>query len=81
MSVTTVVQQTIVDTVGSVTMSAITQDPVTNLFMRTITVNSPPDSGGNIVAQFTLTVKGATQASVELSLPTAVVLSAPSGSV
>lgn len=81
MTVNTVVQQTSVDLVGSVVISAITQDPNTGLWLRTITVNSPPDTAGNIVVQFTLSLSGATQASVELSLPSAITVSAPSGTV
>jgi hypothetical protein len=81
MGVTTIVQQTIVDTVGSVVLSAITQDPNTFLWLRTIQVYSPPDTKGNVVLQFSLTVSGATQANVELTAPGAITLTAPSGSI
>lgn len=81
MSITTIVQQTMVDQVGSITISAITQDPTTSLWLRTITVNSPPDNSGNVGVQFTLNLSGATQASVELSSPSAITLSAPSGTM
>jgi hypothetical protein len=78
MSVTTVVQQTLVDSVGSVVLSPITQDPISNLFLRSISVYAPPDSNGNVALQFTLTVSGATQAYVELTAPAAVLINAPS---
>ena len=78
MSVSTIVQETLVDTVGSMVLSAITQDPITNLYIRTIQVYSPPDINGNIALQFTLQVSGATQANVELMAPAAVMIAAPS---
>jgi hypothetical protein len=78
MSVSTVVQQTLVDVVGSVVLSEITQDPVSNLYLRSIQVYSPPDSNGNVSLQFTLTVSGATQANVELMAPGSVTITAPS---
>ena len=81
MSVSTIVQQTLVDAVGSVVLSAITQDPNSFLWLRTIQVYSPPDTNGNIVLQFSLTVSGATQANVEMSSPTAITVSAPSGTI
>jgi hypothetical protein len=81
MTVSTIVQQTVVDVVGSVVLSEITQDPVTFLWLRSISVYSPADSNGNISLQFTLTVSGATQANVELMAPGAITLTAPSGSI
>lgn len=78
MTVSTIVQETIVDEVGSVVLSPIVQDPDTNLFIRTIQVFSPPDLAGNAAVQFTLRFSGATQANVELSSATAVLISAPS---
>jgi hypothetical protein len=81
MTVNTIVQQTIVDVVGSVVLSAITQDPSSFLYIRTIQVYSPPDINGNAALQFTLTVKGATQANVELMAPGAITITAPSGSI
>lgn len=81
MGVTTIVQQTTVDTVGSVVMSAIVQDPSTYVYQRTIQVYSPPDNNGNITLQFTLTLSGATMASVELSSPSAITVNAPSGTI
>jgi hypothetical protein len=81
MTVTTIVQQTSVTLVGSVVLSAITQDPTSYLYLRTISVYSPPDTSGNVVLQFSLTVSGATQASVELTAPSAITLTAPSASI
>lgn len=81
MSVSTIVQEALVDNVGSTVISAITQDPNTNLFLRTITVNAPPDSNGNVAVQFTLHISGATQSAVELSSPTAIQVTAPSGNI
>lgn len=81
MTVSTVVQQTIVDVVGSVVLSSITQDPVTNLYLRSIQVFSPPDINGNLKLQFTLTVSGATQANVELMAPASVTITAPSAQI
>lgn len=78
MSVTTVIQQTNVDGVGSVVLSPITQDPDTNLFLRNIAIYSPPDANSNVALQFTLKLSGATQAAVELASPTAVLINAPS---
>lgn len=69
MSVSTLIQKTSVDTVGSVTVSAIVQDPNSGLYIRTITVNSPPDSGGNIATQFTLVLSATTVAAIELTSP------------
>lgn len=81
MTVTTIVQETEVDGVGSVVVSPITQDPTSSLWLRTITVNAPPDTNNNVAVQFTLTLSGATQASVEFSLPSAITITAPSGTV
>lgn len=81
MAVTTIVQQTVVDTVGSVVLSAITQDPNSFQYLRTIQVYSPPDSNNNVVLQFTLLLSGATQANVELIAPSAITVNAPSGTI
>lgn len=81
MAVTTIVQQTEVDTVGSVVLSAIVQDPDTFLYLRTIQVYTPPDGNNNISLQFTLVLSGATLASVELTSPSAIILNAPSGTI
>lgn len=81
MSVSTIVQETIVDAVGSVVLSTITQDPDTNLYLRTIQIYSPPDTNGNLALQFTLKVSGATQANVELMAPGSVTINAPSAQI
>lgn len=81
MSVTTVLQATSVDNVGSVVLSSITQDPVSYLWIRTVQVYSIPDNNGNRVLQFTLTLSGATQQSVELTAPSAITVTAPSGQI
>ena len=81
MAVQTIIQSTLVDTVGSVVLSAITQDPATNLFIRTIQVYALPDINGNVNLQFTLTVSGATQSAVEMSSPVPIILTAPSAQI
>jgi hypothetical protein len=81
MSVSTIVQQTVVDAVGSVVLSSIIQDPDTFLYLRTIQVYSPADVNGNIALQFTLKVSGATQANVELMAPSPITVNAPSGNI
>ena len=81
MSVTTILQSTSVDGTGSVVLSSITQDPSTYQWVRTIQVYAPPDGNGNQVLQFTLLISGATQQSVELTAPSAITLSAPSGQI
>jgi hypothetical protein len=81
MTVSTIVQQTIVTAVGSVVLSAITQDPSTFLYLRTIQVYSPADTNGNVALQFTLTVSGVTAANVELMAPSPITFTAPSGQI
>lgn len=81
MSVTTILQSTSVDTVGSVVLSSITQDPVSYKWIRTIQVYAPPDANNNKALQFTLTLSGSTQLSVELTAPSAITLTAPSGQI
>lgn len=81
MGVTTIIQSTTVDTVGSVVLSPITQDPTTSVYLRAIQVYSPADTNGNTTLQFTLTVSGATQANVELMSPSPINVTAPSGNI
>jgi len=71
MTVTTVVQETLVDAVNNVVITPIIQDPVSMLWLRQIQVYSPPDASGNPVLQFTLELSSATEANIELVAPAA----------
>lgn len=69
MTVTTVIQKTQVDGVGSLVITDITQDPTTGNYVRQIQAYAPPDSSGNVALMFTLLVTSPTEAAIELTAP------------
>jgi hypothetical protein len=82
MSVTTIVQNTEVDSVGSVVLTDISSylgvddnNVPTTFFTRAIQVYGPPDPvSGNLVLQFTLQLTATSQAAIELMPPSNFIL-------
>ena len=70
-TISTVIQQTNLDQVGSVVITAVTQDPISGEYIRQIRVYSPADVNGNIVLVFTLQIAAAAESSIELTAPAA----------
>jgi hypothetical protein len=70
-TISTIIQQTNLDQVGSVVVTEITQDQTTNEYMRQIRVYAPPDVNGNTALVFTLQVAAVAQSGVELVAPSA----------
>jgi hypothetical protein len=73
MSITTLLQQQLVDGVGSVTIGAITQDESGDAwngqYTRTITVYGPAPQSGSTPVLFTLVLYATTEAAIELAAP------------
>lgn len=69
MSITTLVQVQLVDSVGSIVATDITQDSDTSLFIREFRVYSVPDGEGNITLLYTLRVSATAKNSIELTAP------------
>lgn len=71
MAITTLLQTQLVDGVGSVIITSITQDPDTNLWTRQINVYGQAEQSGTPPLLFTLQLSSDTQAAVELTAPSA----------
>jgi hypothetical protein len=72
MSISTIIQETLVDAVGSVVITNVTQDTVSGAYVRQIRVYSVPDPvTGAITLQYTLQVSGVAQSNIELTAPSA----------
>jgi hypothetical protein len=70
-SISTIIQQTNLDQVGSVVITGITQDPISGEYVRQIRIYSPADVNGNIALVFTLQVAAVAESSIELVAPSA----------
>ena len=71
MTISTLLQTQLIDTIGSVVITDITQDPVTSNYVRQIRVYAPPDASGNVALVFTLQLSAVAQSSIELTAPAA----------
>jgi hypothetical protein len=70
-TISTLLQTQLIDTIGSVVITDITQDPVTSNYVRQIRVYAPPDASGNVALVFTLQLSAVAQSSIELTAPAA----------
>jgi hypothetical protein len=71
-TISTVIQQTNLDQVGSVVITPVTLDPTSGEYVRQIRVYTPPDvTTGIVVLAFTLQVSAAAESNIELTAPAA----------
>jgi hypothetical protein len=71
MTISTILQEQLIDGIGSVVITPVVQDLVTSNYVRQIRVYAPPDGNGNVALVFTLNLSATVQANVELTAPAA----------